>query len=40
MAGAAYVIFDGDNDKWAYAYMNGWKANSRGLLDDRRSNTS
>jgi hypothetical protein len=27
MAGAAYVIFDGDNDKWAYAYMNGWKAN-------------
>ena len=28
MAGAAYVIFDGDNDKWAYAYMNGWKANN------------
>lgn len=27
MAGAAYVIFDGDNDKWAYAYINGWKAN-------------
>ncbi len=27
MAGAAYVIFDGGNDKWAYAYMNGWKAN-------------
>lgn len=27
MPGAAYVIFDGDNDKWAYAYMNGWKAN-------------
>jgi antiphage defense system Thoeris ThsB-like protein len=27
MAGAAYVIFDGDNDKWAYAFMNGWKAN-------------
>lgn len=27
MAGAAYVIFDGDNDKWAYAYMNGWKVN-------------
>jgi MTH538 TIR-like domain (DUF1863) len=20
-----YVIFDGDNDKWAYAYMKGWK---------------
>lgn len=28
MAGAAYIIFDGDNDKWAYAYMNGWKANN------------
>lgn len=27
MAGAAYVVFDGDNDKWAYAYMNGWKKN-------------
>lgn len=27
MTGAAYVVFDGDNDKWAYAYMNGWKAN-------------
>jgi hypothetical protein len=22
-----YVIFDGDNDMWAYAYMKGWKAN-------------
>ena len=20
-----YVIFDGDNDMWAYAYMKGWK---------------
>ncbi len=19
-----YVIFDGDNDMWAYAYMKGW----------------
>lgn len=27
MSGAAYVVFDGDNDKWAYAYMNGWKEN-------------
>lgn len=27
MAGTAYVVFDGDNDKWAYAFMNGWKAN-------------
>jgi len=22
-----YVIFDGDNDMWAYAYMKGWKQN-------------
>src|SRR5205823_5538990 len=22
-----YVIFDGDNDMWAYAYMKGWKVN-------------
>lgn len=22
-----YVIFDGDKDMWAYAYMNGWKSN-------------
>src|SRR5690554_8029950 len=21
-----YIIFDGDNDKWAYANMKGWKA--------------
>lgn len=27
MSGAAYVVFDGDHDKWAYAYMNGWKVN-------------
>ena len=27
MAGAAYVVFDGDNDKWAYNFMNGWKSN-------------
>lgn len=27
MAGAAYIVFDGDNDKWAYRYMNGWAAN-------------
>jgi hypothetical protein len=24
-----YVIFDGDSDMWAYAYMKGWKANER-----------
>lgn len=22
-----YVIFDGDNDMWAYAFMKGWKEN-------------
>ncbi len=22
-----YVIFDGDNDMWAYAFMKGWKLN-------------
>lgn len=27
MAGAAYIVFDGDNDHWAYSYMNGWKKN-------------
>lgn len=27
MSSAAYVVFDGDNDKWAYAYMNGWSIN-------------
>lgn len=21
-----YIIFDGDNDMWAYAYMKGWKS--------------
>lgn len=24
-----YVIFDGDKDKWAYAFMKGWKVNDR-----------
>ena len=24
-----YVIFDGDNDMWAYKYMRGWKSNYR-----------
>lgn len=22
-----YVVFDGDKDKWSYAYMKGWKSN-------------
>jgi hypothetical protein len=24
-----YVIFDADNDMWAYAFMKGWKVNDR-----------
>ncbi len=24
-----YIIFDGDNDMWAYAYMKGWKTNDQ-----------
>lgn len=24
-----YVIFDGDEDMWAYRYMRGWKANEK-----------
>ena len=24
-----YVAFDGDNDKWAYGFMKGWKTNDR-----------
>jgi hypothetical protein len=31
----AYVVFDGDNDKWAYAYMKGWKQNDRVDFDFR-----
>jgi MTH538 TIR-like domain (DUF1863) len=27
MAGLIYVAFDGDSDKWAYAFKKGWKAN-------------
>ncbi|WP_246164424.1 TIR domain-containing protein [Blastochloris sulfoviridis] len=27
MTNTAYIVFDGDTDKWAYAYINGWKAN-------------
>ena len=32
---ATYVIFDGDNDKWAYAYMKGWKSNDKVDFDFR-----
>lgn len=24
-----YVVFDGDEDKWAYGFMRGWKENDR-----------
>ncbi|MCA1378880.1 MULTISPECIES: TIR domain-containing protein [unclassified Bradyrhizobium] len=27
--GPVYVAFDGDKDKWAYAFMKGWKTNNR-----------
>ena len=27
--GSIYVAFDGDNDKWAYGFMKGWKTNDR-----------
>jgi len=30
---ATYVIFDGDTDKWAYAYMKGWKQNENTEFD-------
>lgn len=31
----AYVIFDGDEDAWAYRFMRGWKANERVEFDFR-----
>jgi MTH538 TIR-like domain (DUF1863) len=30
-----YVVFDGDNDKWAYSYMKGWKSNENVEFDFR-----
>jgi MTH538 TIR-like domain (DUF1863) len=33
--GSTYVIFDGDNDKYAYAFMKGWKVNDRVEFDFR-----
>jgi hypothetical protein len=32
---ATYIIFDGDEDGWAYQYMRGWKANERIEFDFR-----
>ncbi|QIO59968.1 MULTISPECIES: TIR domain-containing protein [Rhizobium] len=29
MANSTYVIFDGDNDGWAYQYIRGWAANKK-----------
>lgn len=26
---STYVVFDGDNDQWAYRYVRGWHANPR-----------
>jgi hypothetical protein len=31
--GKTYVIFDGDKDRWAYAFMKGWKVNDRVEFD-------
>jgi len=28
-----YVIFDGDNDKWAYGFMKGWRSNENVAFD-------
>jgi MTH538 TIR-like domain (DUF1863) len=33
--GATYVIFDGDKDRYAYAFMKGWKVNERVEFDFR-----
>ena len=33
--GATYVIFDGDKDKYAYAFLKGWKVNERVEFDFR-----
>jgi hypothetical protein len=32
---ATYVIFDGDKDRYAYAFMRGWKVNERVEFDFR-----
>ncbi|TBA48914.1 TIR domain-containing protein [Rhizobium ruizarguesonis] len=29
MANSTYVVFDGDNDGWAYQYIRGWALNKR-----------
>jgi MTH538 TIR-like domain (DUF1863) len=33
LSGPVYTIFDGDLDKWAWAYFKGWKANKNIDLD-------
>ena len=32
---ATYIIFDGDKDRYAYAFMKGWKVNERVEFDFR-----
>ncbi len=29
MTNSTYIVFDGDNDGWAYQYIRGWAANKR-----------
>src|ERR1700676_2796803 len=31
--GTTYVIFDGDKDRYAYAFMKGWQVNDRVAFD-------
>jgi hypothetical protein len=38
--GTTYVIFDGDNDRYAYAFMKGWKVNERVEFDFRDAHDS
>src|SRR5687767_12370022 len=33
--GVTYVIFDGDKDRYAFAFMRGWKVNDRVEFDFR-----
>src|SRR5437868_1452855 len=33
--GTTYVIFDGDKDRYAYAFIKGWKVNDRVEFDFR-----
>jgi hypothetical protein len=37
MSGPVYVVFDGDKDKYAYAFMKGWKQNENVDFDKTRT---